>query len=92
MSHIAKGALIMLLAFWFYWYRVRRHNMEVTRAMIEGHVLMVVSMIMEGIAFAMEMIRGGSGAAILMMIAGVLVFSAGRSFYTGRDGTGRDIM
>lgn len=92
MSRIARGALIMTLAFWLYWFRVRRTDHEVTRAMIEGHVLMMASIVMEAISFIMEMIRRDSGPAILMMASGVIVFSVGKSYYTGKDGTGRDIM
>jgi hypothetical protein len=60
--------------------------------MIEGHILMLMSVAMELIAFIMEMIRAGSGAAILLLLVGSFVFSAGRSAYTGKNGTGKDIM
>ena len=92
MSRIARVTLVLAFAFWLYWFRVRRHNKEVTRSMIEGHVLMLMSVAMELIAFIMELIRAGSGAAILLLLVGSFVFSAGRSAYTGKNGTGKDIM
>ena len=91
MSRIARVTLVLAFAFWLYWFRVRRHK-EVTRSMIEGHILMLMSVAMELIAFIMELIRAGSGAAILLLLVGSFVFSAGRSAYTGKNGTGKDIM
>lgn len=92
MSNIAKGILIMVIAFKIYHIRVRRHSMKVTRAMIEGHLLMRVSIVMELAALIMELFRPACGPAILMMIAGTFVFGAGKAAYTGKDGTGHDIF
>ena len=92
MSRIARVTLVLAFAFWIYWFRVRRHDKEVTRSMVEGHVMMLMSIAIELIAFIMEMVRAGSGAAILLLLVGSFVFSAGRSAYTGKNGTGRDIM
>lgn len=92
MSNIAKGILIMVIAFKFYHIRVRRHSRKVTRAMIEGHLLMRLSIVMELAALVMEFLKPGCGPAILMMIAGTFVFGAGKAAYTGKDGTGEDIL
>lgn len=92
MSRIARVTLVLAFVFWIYWFRVRRHDKEVTRSMVEGHVMMLMSIAIELIAFIMEMVRAGSGAAILLLLVGSFVFSAGRSAYTGKNGTGKDIM
>ncbi len=92
MSRIARVTIVLAFAFWIYWFRVRRHDKEVTRSMVEGHVMMLMSIAIELIAFIMEMVRAGSGAAILLLLVGSFVFSAGRSAYTGKNGTGKDIM
>lgn len=92
MSRIARVTLVLAFAFWIYWFRVRRHDKEVTRSMVEGHVMILMSIAIELIAFIMEMVRAGSGAAILLLLVGSFVFSAGRSAYTGKNGTGKDIM
>lgn len=92
MSRIARVTLVLAFAFWIYWFRVRRHDKEVTRSMVEGHVMNLMSIAIELIAFIMEMVRAGSGAAILLLLVGSFVFSAGRSAYTGKNGTGKDIM
>lgn len=92
MSRIARVTLVLAFAFWIYWFRVRRHDKEVTRSMVEGHVMMLMSIAIELIAFIMDMVRAGSGAAILLLLVGSFVFSAGRSAYTGKNGTGKDIM
>ena len=92
MSNIARGILIMVIAFKFYHIKIRRHSRKVTRAMIEGHLLMRLSIVMELAALVMELLKPACGPAILMMIAGTFVFGAGRAAYTGKDGTGEDIL
>ena len=92
MSNITRGIQIMIIAFKFYHIRVRRHSRKVTRAMIEGHLLMRLSIVMELVALVMELLKPASGPAILMMIAGTFVFGAGKVAYTGKDGTGEDIL
>ncbi len=92
MSNTAKGILIMVIAFKFYHIRIRRHSRTVTRAMIEGHLLMRLSIVMELAALVMELLKPACGPAILMIIAGTFVFGAGKAAYTGKDGTGEDIL
>ena len=60
--------------------------------MVEGHNLMRLSILMELAALVMELLKPGCGPAILMMIAGTFVFGAGKAAYTGKDGTGEDIL
>ena len=53
---------------------------------------MRISIVMELAALVMELLKPACGPAILMMIAGTFVFGAGKAAYTGKDGTGEDIL
>ena len=60
--------------------------------MIEGHLPMRLSIVMELAALVMELLKPAFGPAILMMIAGTFVFGAGKAAYTGKDSAGEDIL
>ena len=86
MSNLAKGALIMALAFWLYWRKFRSRMQEVTNTLLAGHFLMLISIILEIAAFFMELLQPEGGPSILMMVAGLIVFSVGTAFFGGLGG------
>ena len=86
MSNLAKGALIMALAFWLYWRKFRSRMQEVTNTLFAGHFLMLISIILEIVAFFMELLQPEGGPSILMMVAGLIVFSVGTAFFGGLGG------
>jgi len=60
--------------------------------MMEGQLLMRLSIVMKLAALVMELLKPTCSPAILLMIAGTFVFGTGRAAYIGKDGTGEDIL